>query len=53
MVDANGAFVMEHMLTSIYVARHIDGHDYFYALSEVLDGAQDCIFILVRSSTLL
>ncbi|KAH7921001.1 phospholipase D/nuclease [Leucogyrophana mollusca] len=25
---------------------HIDGHDYMYALSEMLDGARDCIFIL-------
>src|SRR6266478_3079329 len=27
--------------------RHIDGHDYFYALSEMLDSARQCIFILV------
>jgi len=27
--------------------RHIDGHDYFYALSEMLDSARECIFILV------
>ncbi|KAG1734909.1 uncharacterized protein EDB91DRAFT_1056622 [Suillus paluster] len=25
---------------------HIDGHDYMYALSEILDGAKECIFIL-------
>ncbi|KAH9971878.1 hypothetical protein BGW80DRAFT_1318971 [Lactifluus volemus] len=25
---------------------HIDGHDYFYALSEMLEGARECIFIL-------
>ncbi|KAH9914591.1 phospholipase D/nuclease [Fomitopsis serialis] len=25
---------------------HIDGHDYFYAVSEVLDSARECIFIL-------
>lgn len=29
-------------------SRHIDGHDYFYALSEMLDSAKECIFILVR-----
>lgn len=28
--------------------RHIDGHDYMYALSEMLDSAKECIFILVR-----
>ena len=27
--------------------RHIAGHDYFYALSELLDSARECIFILV------
>lgn len=27
--------------------RHIDGHDYMYALSEMLDSAKECIFILV------
>lgn len=26
--------------------RHIAGHDYFYALSELLDSATECIFIL-------
>lgn len=31
-------------------SRHIDGHDYFYALSEMLDSARECIFILVRLS---
>jgi len=25
---------------------HIDGHDYMYALSEMLDSAKECIFIL-------
>ncbi|CUA74327.1 Phospholipase D p2 [Rhizoctonia solani] len=25
---------------------HIDGHDYFWAMSEILDSAQECIFIL-------
>lgn len=28
--------------------RHVDGHDYMYALSEMLDSAQEVIFILVR-----
>lgn len=32
--------------------RHIDGHDYMYALSEILDSARECIFILVRPHTL-
>ena len=27
--------------------RHVDGHDYFYALSEILDSAREVIFILV------
>jgi phospholipase D1/2 len=26
--------------------RHIDGHDYFWALSEILDSAKEVIFIL-------
>ena len=25
---------------------HIDGHDFFWAMSEILDSAQECIFIL-------
>lgn len=29
--------------------RHVDGHDYMYALSEILDNAKECIFILVRT----
>ena len=29
------------------LSRHIDGHDYFYALSEMLENARECIFILV------
>ena len=28
--------------------RHVDGHDYMYALSEILESARECIFILVR-----
>ena len=32
--------------------RHIDGHDYFYAVSEILDSAKDVIFILVGPATL-
>lgn len=27
--------------------RHIDGHDYFWALSEMLDNAREAIFIQV------
>ena len=27
--------------------RHIDGHDYMWAVSEMLDSAKDAIFILV------
>jgi len=30
-----------------FVKWHIDGHDYFYALSEMLESARECIFILV------
>ncbi|KAI0042796.1 phospholipase D [Auriscalpium vulgare] len=29
-----------------FVKWHIDGHDYFYALSEMLESARECIFIL-------
>ena len=34
-----------HLL--IWRHRHVDGHDYMYALSEILDSAKECIFILV------
>jgi phospholipase D1/2 len=27
-------------------SRHIDGHDYMYALSEILDSAKEAIFIM-------
>ena len=30
--------------------RHVDGHDYMYALSEILDSAREAIFILVSLS---
>lgn len=30
--------------------RHIDGHDYMYALSEILESAREAIFILVSLS---
>lgn len=29
------------------VSRHIDGHDYMYAVSEMLESAKQAIFILV------
>ncbi|EJC99464.1 phospholipase D [Fomitiporia mediterranea MF3/22] len=29
-----------------FVKWHVDGHDYMYALSEILDSAKECIFIL-------
>ncbi|PAV14831.1 phospholipase D nuclease [Pyrrhoderma noxium] len=29
-----------------FVKWHVDGHDYMYALSEMLDSARECIFIL-------
>jgi phospholipase D1/2 len=32
--------------------RHIDGHDYFYALSELLESARESIFIFVRTTRL-
>lgn len=35
------------------LSRHIAGHDYFYALSEMLDSARECIFILVCVSLAL
>ena len=33
--------------------RHIDGQDYFWAVSEILDSAKDVIFILVGLSATL
>jgi phosphatidylserine/phosphatidylglycerophosphate/cardiolipin synthase-like enzyme len=39
--------------TPMLLFRHIDGHDYFYALSEMLDSARECIFILVCVSLVL
>jgi hypothetical protein len=39
--------------TLMLLSRHIDGHDYFYALSEMLDSARECIFILVCVSLAL
>ena len=39
-------YVFSHA-TLMRLSRHIDGHDYFYALSEMLDSARECIFILV------
>lgn len=29
--------------------RHIDGHDYMWAVSELLENAKECIFILASS----
>ncbi|KAI0295612.1 phospholipase D/nuclease [Multifurca ochricompacta] len=39
-----GSFAAERAQNA--VKWHIDGHDYFYALSEMLDSARECIFIL-------
>jgi phospholipase D1/2 len=39
-----GSFAGER--TQNAVKWHIDGHDYFHALSEMLDSARECIFIL-------
>lgn len=39
-----GSFANERAQNA--VKWHIDGHDYFYALSEMLDSARECIFIL-------
>lgn len=36
-------FTPSHSIDS----RHIDGHDYMWALSELLDDAREAIFILV------
>ena len=36
----------------VCIDRHVDGHDYMYALSEILDSAKECIFILVCLLTL-
>lgn len=33
--------------------RHVDGHDYMYALSEILDSAREAIFILVCHVTVV
>ena len=35
------------------ISWHIDGHDYFNALSEMLDSARECIFITVCVSLVL
>ncbi|THG95529.1 hypothetical protein EW145_g7942, partial [Phellinidium pouzarii] len=32
--------------TGNFLKWHVDGHDYMYALSEILDKAKECIFIL-------
>lgn len=37
-------FVNELKLT---LTRHVDGHDYMYAVSEMLESAKEAIFILV------
>jgi hypothetical protein len=29
--------------------RHVDGHDFMYAVSELMDNAREAIFILVRT----
>lgn len=47
-----GTCVFAHA-TPMLLSRHIDGHDYFYALSEMLDSARECIFILVCVSLVL
>lgn len=40
-------FVSRRLSSYLQLSRHIDGHDYFYALSEMLESARECIFILV------
>lgn len=34
-------------MLNFVIIRHIDGHDYMYALSEMLESAREAIFILV------
>jgi phosphatidylserine/phosphatidylglycerophosphate/cardiolipin synthase-like enzyme len=46
--SSSGVYFFLRKLRFLTCARHIDGHDYFYALSEMLDSARECIFILVR-----
>ena len=36
---------------SLLSERHIDGHDYMWAISEMIDSAKELIFIMVWSST--
>jgi phosphatidylserine/phosphatidylglycerophosphate/cardiolipin synthase-like enzyme len=43
----NSSFHLPQLLSQ--VDRHIDGHDYMWALSEMLDSAKEFIFILVCS----
>jgi len=31
----------------VSLGRHVDGHDYMWAVSEMIDKADECIFILV------
>jgi hypothetical protein len=40
-------FIVRMLMVEI---RHVDGHDYMWALSELLDGAKEAIFILVRTA---
>ena len=46
-------FLVEHSALRCFPLdahnRHVDGHDYFYAVSEILESAREAIFILVRS----
>ena len=45
-----GSFAAVTNSINFICCRHVDGHDYMYALSEMLDSAKECIFILVGSS---
>jgi hypothetical protein len=40
-------FVSRRLSSYLQLSRHIDGHDYFYALSEMLESARERIFIMV------
>ena len=49
----SGRFVSQNI--NLFLAqmdrRHVDGHDYMWAVSEMIDGAEEAIFILVCTIT--
>ena len=48
MVGAPDTSILSLQLLIRVIFRHVDGHDYMWAVSEMIDRAQEVIFILVR-----